>query len=51
MLSQTMEEIHKLRGQLTALVATNFADKELVKSTQLRPPSQAQVRHLRIAYC
>lgn len=38
-----MEEIHKLRAQLTNMVQANFADPECAFAPQLKPPNQTQV--------
>ncbi|EJD50705.1 P-loop containing nucleoside triphosphate hydrolase protein [Auricularia subglabra TFB-10046 SS5] len=44
---KTMEEIHKLRAQLTVLVQTNFADVDAAFAPQLQPPNQTQLKILR----
>ena len=39
-----MEEIHKLRGQISSIVQTNFPDIQTGFESNLTPPSALQVR-------
>ena len=41
---QAMEEIHKLRAQISSIVQTNFPDADSGFVSNLRPPSSLQVR-------
>ena len=41
---QAMEEIHKLRGQISSIVQTNFPDIQTGFESNLTPPSALQVR-------
>ena len=38
-----MEEIHKLRAQISSIVQTNFPDVQTGFEANLRPPSALQV--------
>ncbi|KAH7102536.1 P-loop containing nucleoside triphosphate hydrolase protein [Auriculariales sp. MPI-PUGE-AT-0066] len=44
---KTMEEIHKLRSQLTTLVRSNFLDSDVRQDVRLKPPNQMQLKVLR----
>ena len=42
-LLQAMEEIHKLRAQISNIVRTNFADTDAGFTPKLPPPQDIQV--------
>ncbi|KZV98839.1 P-loop containing nucleoside triphosphate hydrolase protein [Exidia glandulosa HHB12029] len=44
---KTMEEIHKLRAQLTSMVQANFSDTAAAFAPQLQPPNANQLKVLR----
>ena len=41
---QAMEEIHKLRGQISSIVQTNFPETDSGFVANLRPPNSLQVQ-------
>ena len=41
--SKAMEEIHKLRAQINAIVQSNFPDVNIGFASDLKPPSALQV--------
>lgn len=43
-----MEEIHKLRAQISNIVRTNFADTDAGFTPKLPPPQDIQVAQYRI---
>ncbi|RPD63130.1 P-loop containing nucleoside triphosphate hydrolase protein [Lentinus tigrinus ALCF2SS1-6] len=45
--SKAMEEIHKLRAQISSIVQTNFPDVQTGFEANLRPPSALQLKVLR----
>lgn len=42
-LQQAMEEIHKLRTQISSIASTNFPGLDVGFNTKLKPPSDLQV--------
>lgn len=44
-LEQAMEEIHKLRAQLSRIVQANFDNVDAEFSPKMAPPNNTQVRH------
>ncbi|KAI0085669.1 P-loop containing nucleoside triphosphate hydrolase protein [Irpex rosettiformis] len=44
---KAMEEIHKLRAQISSIVQTNFPDSDIGFMANLKPPSKLQLKVLR----
>ena len=47
---QAMEEIHKLRAQISNIVSSNFPDSDAGFIRHLKPPTERQVGRLRFFF-
>ncbi|KAH8114512.1 P-loop containing nucleoside triphosphate hydrolase protein, partial [Phellopilus nigrolimitatus] len=48
---KAMEEIHKLRAQISNIVSTNFSDRDAQFVRNLKPPNDLQIKVLRQLLC